>query len=91
MATAAVPLGGTVEYQQVGDVTVGERREYVYVEDENDNAALVEKKTTTAQVPLEGGVTAVLTGVEYTTVAATERPSSQQGNDGELLQIYGFN
>ena len=88
---AAVPLGGTVEYRQVGDVTLGERREYVYVEDENDNAALVERKTMTAQVPLEGGGTAVVTGVEYTTVAATEQASSQQGNDGELLEIYGFN
>ena len=82
---AAVPLGGTVEYQRVGDVTVGEQREYVYVEDENENAALVERKTTTARVPLEGGGTALLTGVEYTTLAATEQPTSQQENNGELF------
>ena len=77
---AAVPLGGTVECHQVGDVTVGERRELVYVEDDDKNAALVERKTVVAQVPLEDGRTAVLTGVEYTAVAA---PNDQQRNHTE--------
>ena len=74
MATVAV--GGKVEVHQVGDVTVNERTDLVYVED-GENAALLEKKTTVASVPQEDGTTAVLAGVEYT-VRATDQPPEQE-------------
>ena len=64
------------QVHQIGDVTINEQTDLTYVQD-GDNAALVEKKTTVAQVPLEDGTTAVLAGVEYN-VRATEQPKEQE-------------
>ena len=74
---ASVAVGGRVEQvHQIGDVTINEQTDLVYVED-GENAALLEKKTTIAQVPQEDGTTAVLAGVEYT-VRATDQPNEQE-------------
>ena len=82
---AAVAVGGKLEVHQVGEVTVGEQTELMYAEDDKDNAALIQKKTRVAAVPLEDGTTAVLTNVEYT-VAATD-PAQNEQELGELRLI----
>ena len=80
MAAVAV---GVEQVHQIGDVTINEQTDLVYVED-GENAALLEKKTTIAQVPQEDGTTAVLAGVEYT-VRATDQPNEQEL--GELRAV----
>ena len=89
MAASAVPVAGTVEVHQMGDVTLGERRDLVYVDNGRDTAGLVEKRTTVAAVPVEGG-TAVVQNVEYTPVAAAtytqeQPPQQREHTDGELV------
>ena len=76
-----------MEVTQIGDVTVNERTDLVYVED-GENAALLEKKTTVAEVPQGDGTTAVVAGVEYR-VRATDQPDEQEL--GELIAKMKFN
>ena len=87
---ASIAVGGTVEVHQIGDLTVNERRDLMYVED-GENAALLEKKTTIAEVPQGDGTTAVLTDVQYT-VRATDQPNEQEqgGMNDKMLQIYFY-
>ena len=68
---------------QVGDVTINQRTDLVYVQD-GENATLLEKRTTVAEVPQEDGTTAVLAGVEYT-VRASDQPKDQEL--GELRKL----
>ena len=83
---AAVVVGGCEEVTQIGDVTVNEQTEMVYVND-GENAALLEKKTTVAEVPQGDGTTAVLVEVTVHDVRGTEQPNKQEL--GELrVKIY---
>ena len=75
-----------MEVHQIGDVTINERTDLMYVED-GENAALLEKRTTIAEIPQDDGTTAVLTGVEYT-VRASDQPKEQElGELRRLLDI----
>ena len=88
MAASAVPLAGTVEVRQMGDVTVGEQTDLVLVDNGKDRAALVEKKTTVAAVPVEGG-TAVVRNVEYTPLAAaTYTQEPEEHTDSEFAPSF---
>ena len=86
---AAVAVGGRVEVTQIGDVTVNERTDLVYVED-GESAALLEKKTTVAEVPQGDGTTAVVAGVEYR-VRAAEQPHEQELSELRANLHYEIN
>jgi hypothetical protein len=83
---ASVAVGGRVEVTKIGDVTLTEQTDLMLVED-GGNVALVENKTTTAEVPQEDGTTAVLANVEVT-VRATDR-DQQIGQDLGTLRANG--
>jgi hypothetical protein len=68
---ASVAVGGLVEVTQIGDVTFTEQTDLMLVED-GGKVALVENKTTTAEVPQEDGTTAVLAKAEVR-VRATDQ------------------
>lgn len=78
---ASVAVGGRVEVTQIGDVTLKEQTDLMLVED-GGKVALLENKTTIAEVPQEDGTTAVLANVECT-VRATDQQIEQEL--GELL------
>ena len=74
-------VGGLVEVTQIGDVTLKEQTDLVLVE-EDGNVALVENKTTIAEVPQEDGTTAVLANVQRTVRATGDQQLEQ--DQGEL-------
>jgi hypothetical protein len=82
---ASIAVGGRVEVTKIGDVTLTEQTDLMLVED-GGNVALVENKTTTAEVPQEDGTTAVLAYIEVT-VRATNQQIGQGQELGELGAI----
>lgn len=65
-----------MEVTQIGDVTIKEQTDLVLVEDDG-KVALLENKTTVAEVPQGDGTTAVLANVECT-VRATDQQQEQE-------------
>ena len=73
---ASVAVGERVEVTQIGDVTINEQTDLILVHD-GENVALLEQKTTIAEVPQGDGTTAVLANVKHT-VRATDQPKEQK-------------
>ena len=83
-AMASVAVAGREEVHQVGDVTINQRTDLVYVED-GENATLLEKRTTVAEIPQEDGTTAVLAGVEFTVRASGQPMEQELGEPRKLI------
>jgi hypothetical protein len=73
---ASIAVGGRVAQHQIGDVTINEQTDLVYME-VGENAALLEKRTTVAEIPQEDGSTTVVAGIEYT-IRASDQPKEQE-------------
>ena len=77
-SVVSIVVGSTVEVTQIGDVRIKEQTDLVLVEDEG-NVALLENKTTIAEVLQGDGTTTVLVSVKCT-VRATGTNQFQESN-----------
>jgi hypothetical protein len=84
---ASVAVGGRVAQHQIGNVTINEQTDLVYME-VGENAALLEKRTIIAEIPQEDGTTAV---VECTNTTIRASDQSKEQELGEPRRIVATN
>ena len=75
-----------MEQHQIGDVTINEQTDLVFME-VGGNAALLEKRTTIAEIPQADGTVALVTGVEVTTTGISARNQPKEQEMGEARRL----